>query len=172
MLLYNGQCYSSTCNIQGCDICAPWSLASPLCLKCQQSLILADGYCIQDNCFSSVTNCINCVEGGRCVGCKVGFLLQNSTNGTVTCVAQPSMSICNVDNCLQCASDNYSQCQICATPYKLVNGLCVCGFQNCLDCSTSALACNSCPPPLFASLQDPNCVPSPSFVLTCTVNNC
>ena len=61
MLLYNGQCYSSTCNIYGCDICAPWAPQSTLCLKCQQSLVLIDGYCMQENCYDSVLNCINCI---------------------------------------------------------------------------------------------------------------
>lgn len=32
--------------------------------------------------------------------------------------------------------------------------------------------CNSCPTPLYASLQNPNCIPEPSLVNTCTVPNC
>jgi hypothetical protein len=60
MLLYNGQCYNSTCNIFGCAVCAPWA-SSPVCLQCQQSFGLAYGYCIQDNCNSTVANCAACI---------------------------------------------------------------------------------------------------------------
>lgn len=85
-LLYNGTCYNKTCNIYGCDICAPWTTYL-MCLKCSQGLVLSDGYCIVPNCDNNVTNCINCVQGGLCVACKVGYYIQNNTNGTNTCVA-------------------------------------------------------------------------------------
>ena len=89
-----------------------------------------------------------------------GYYLQNSTNGQVTCVQASTISNCGVSNCLSCVSGNPNMCQTCATPYIVSStGACVCKFQNCLDCSMTALTCNSCPPPLFASMQDPNCLP-------------
>lgn len=68
-ILYNGTCYLSTCSIYGCEICAPWAMANTLCLQCQQSLILADGYCMKPNCDNKVPNCVNCIQGGKCIGC-------------------------------------------------------------------------------------------------------
>jgi hypothetical protein len=90
-ILYNGQCYSQTCNIYGCDLCAPWSSPNLLCLRCQQSLTLIDGYCVASNCNNNVTNCANCIENGKCIGCQKGYILQNMTNGTVTCISSGSL---------------------------------------------------------------------------------
>jgi hypothetical protein len=85
-VLYNGTCYPKTCNIYGCDICAPWALVNTMCLKCSQGLVLADGYCIVPNCDNNVKNCVNCVQGGKCVACSVGYFIQ-VVNGSNTCVA-------------------------------------------------------------------------------------
>ena len=172
MLLYNGQCISSTCNIQGCVICSPWDAPNTNCLQCQQSLILSDGYCIQSNCADSTPNCGLCIENNKCLGCKAGYLYQVLTNGTIQCVNSANISKCNVANCLSCNPNNSSQCLNCASPYTQFNGQCVCKFQNCLDCSQSVLTCNSCPAPLFGSVHNPNCVPRPSLINTCNVNNC
>lgn len=81
------------------------------------------------NCNNTVKNCANCIENGKCIACQVGFNLQNSTNGTVTCT--PINSTC-VDNCVTCSSTG--SCITCASPYIALNGICVCSFQNCLEC--------------------------------------
>ena len=150
MNLYLGRCYSQTCDLFGCISCASWSIPV-FCLQCQQSLQLLNGYCIKLNCNDSVANCQNCIESGKCIGCKPGYLLQNSTNGTVTCTLASTIVNCGATNCVACNSTNSSYCMTCAAPYKAVNGVCVCNFQNCMDCSSSALWCNLCPQPLIAS---------------------
>ena len=80
--------------------------------------------------------------------------------------------MCIVSNCLTCQFGNSKKCQICASPYVVSNGQCVCGFQNCLDCSQSVLSCNSCPAPLIGTINTPNCVPEPSLSYACSVANC
>lgn len=129
MILYNGQCISPTCNIYGCQICAPWAASNTQCLKCNQSLILSDGYCITSNCNNGVANCVNCIGNGTCLGCNQGFYL-NSTNGTITCVLASTIQNCSVPNCLSCVAGNPNMCSVCAAPYTNNNtgGICVCPF--------------------------------------------
>jgi hypothetical protein len=87
-ILYNGICYPKTCNIYGCDICAPWTAPVYLmCLKCSQGLVLSDGNCIVPNCDNNIANCVNCVQGGQCVACSVGYFIKTNTNGTNVCIA-------------------------------------------------------------------------------------
>lgn len=127
-------------------------------MQCQQGLMLSDGYCVKTPCNNNVSNCVNCIGNGPCVGCAQGFYLQNTT-GNSTCVAAPQSQSCSVSNCISCLNGNAAQCSSCAAQYKLINGQCYCNFQNCLDCSTSSLTCNLCPQPLFASLQESTCTP-------------
>lgn len=167
MLLFQGKCFTATCNIYGCNQCNTW-VNPPVCLKCNQGLILANGYCQQLNCNNNVANCILCIETGACLGCAQGFLLVNNS-GTTSCVAQNAT--CQDPNCLQCSPSGAS-CSQCAMPYNVSNGACVCGFQNCLQCSTSGISCDFCPAPLFASLATQGCSPAPSLKHTCAVANC
>jgi hypothetical protein len=99
-----------------------------------------------------------------------GYLYQNN-NGSIQCVAV-NLTSCSIDNCLHCDPTNSSRCLQCASPYKAFYGQCVCSFAGCLDCSQTVLSCNSCPAPLFGSIDNPNCVPKPSLNNNCTVLNC
>ena len=167
MLLFRGQCFTSTCNIFGCNQCNTW-VNPPVCLKCNQGLLL-NGYCQQLNCNNNVPNCILCIDKNPCLGCAQGFLLVNNS-GTTSCVAQNAT--CQDPNCLTCSSDG-TICSKCAMPYNATNsGICVCGFQNCLQCSTSGVTCDTCPLPLFASFETQGCSPAPSLKHTCGLANC
>jgi len=84
-LLYQGKCYTSSCNIYGCAQCQTWT-SPPVCLKCNQGLILGNGYCQQLNCNNGVAHCNLCIQNNICLGCEKGYLLVNST-GTPSCVA-------------------------------------------------------------------------------------
>ena len=167
MLLFQGQCYTTSCNIYGCAQCQTWT-NPPVCLQCNQGLLLTQGYCQQLNCNNNVPNCILCIQNNTCLGCAQGFLLVNNT-GTTSCVAQNST--CSDPNCLQCSS-NGTVCTQCAMPYNVSNGVCVCGFQNCLQCRQSGITCDSCPAPLISNIYTQGCIPSPSLKHTCNVSNC
>jgi len=172
MTLYNGVCYSTTCNLYGCTQCASWA-NPPYCVQCSQGLILSSGYCTKLNCNNNIANCITCIQNGACIGCSQGYLLTTNSSGTAVCVAIPSASVCLVDNCVQCSSTNNKQCSKCAQSYNLTNNnICVCGFANCLSCQQTSLSCDACPAPLFSSLSTTGCVPAPSLKHTCNVNNC
>lgn len=147
MLLFQGQCYTTSCNIYGCAQCQTWT-NPPVCLQCNQGLLLTQGYCQQLNCNNNVPNCILCIQNNTCLGCAQGFLLVNNSV-TTSCVAQNST--CSDPNCLQCSSDG-SVCTQCALPYNVSNGVCVCGFQNCLQCRQSGITCDSCPVPLMSNI--------------------
>jgi hypothetical protein len=151
-ILFNMQCYSPTaCNIYGCTLCQPGT-SIPICLQCSQGLVLNGNQCMKLNCNNGVPNCVYCIQNGACLGCAQGFMLSNTT-GTPSCIAQGSVSSCNVQNCLTCQSGNPNMCQTCAKPYTQKNGICVCGFQNCLQCNTNSFSCDSCPAPLFTWLN-------------------
>lgn len=96
MMLFQGTCYTTTCNIYGCNICQTWT-NPPQCVQCNQGFVLAGTYCQLIGCSNNVPNCKVCIGNNTCLACQQGFLLTN-TSGTPTCVAQSTT--CADPNCL------------------------------------------------------------------------
>lgn len=81
--------------------------------------------------------CSNCVLGGECLACKIGYALNPTTKQCVFC-----------DGCQSCNGSNVSECTACFAPQILnkTSKACVdisCTIENCLQCDLEG-NCRSC----------------------------
>ncbi|KAL4506091.1 hypothetical protein ABPG72_013852, partial [Tetrahymena utriculariae] len=139
---------SPNCTLN-CFICS--SLNVNECQICNQGFVLNQQECIQIQCIS---NCSQCIDQSTCQVCKSGYFLQFNWTCETSC---PSSA----------QKDNNSKC-ICDPNSNLVNGQCICNQQyyqlqnECFQCSSncdfclSATNCNQCSTGYYL-LQDGSC---------------
>lgn len=60
------------------------------------------------------SSCIQCIEGGKCNLCRVGYALDSATSQCVVC-----------NGCKSCTASDPSNCTSCFAPLVLNNSKCV-----------------------------------------------
>ena len=152
----NGFCVR---NITPPNFCAVYNASTGICTECISTHILipANNTCVPcgsnqvkvgNQCFNTITNCLNYTAQGQCSLCLSGFRLENGL-----CVPITPPNFCAVYNastgiCTQCL-DNYvlrnNTCSLCPSGQIKVENQCFTIIVNCVN-YTSQGQCLTCAP--------------------------
>ncbi|ELP88328.1 protein serine/threonine kinase, putative [Entamoeba invadens IP1] len=119
LLLLNGKCIKRVDNSTECDF---WRETEDVCLRCELGKYYEPTSLSCDNCS---TNCLNCFNSTKCLGCEEGYLLANGS-----CTIYEAVS----SHCIKVVPLS-SFCAICEGMYYRTNeGVCEKCISNCDEC--------------------------------------